>query len=248
MTKRSNVSFASLPLFLPTIISGLGTFGSAESNGLSAPPYLVSLLRNFRRTDDIAHNILQAAFFYILIVCYLSDHFKLRGPFCGLSGLIGAIGFIIQATTTSTGPRYFAAFLSVQIFASVALLLSWTSNIHATESRRAGGFTVLYTIGQCGTLLGKLAQPLLQEPWNTRIANTDTKAGTNVFPASEAPYYRKGMWISAAFCLLVFFLSICLSLWLIRENRKIERERVPGLEETEQARESGRNEKHRYIW
>jgi hypothetical protein len=43
----------------------------------------------------------------------------------------------------------------VEIFASVALLLAWVSNIHATESRRAGGYTVLATVGQCGPLLGE---------------------------------------------------------------------------------------------
>lgn len=35
-----NVSFASLPLFLPTIISQMGTFTQIQSNGLSAPPYV----------------------------------------------------------------------------------------------------------------------------------------------------------------------------------------------------------------
>jgi len=59
------------------------------------------------------------------------------------------------------------------------------------------------------------------------------------------------MWISAAFCLLVFVLSIVLSLWLIRENKKMEREgraAVGEFEETSVARESGRHEKYPYIW
>ncbi|EMC93083.1 hypothetical protein BAUCODRAFT_77488 [Baudoinia panamericana UAMH 10762] len=204
-----NVSYASLPLFVPTIISEMGKFSPATSNGLSAPPYL-------------------ACFFVIIILCFFSDYFKMRGPFCALAASLGAIGFIIQATCTTTGVRYFGIFLSVQIFASVALLLAWVANIHATESKRAGGYTVLATIGQCGPLLG-----------------------TNVFPASEKPYYRKGMWISAAFCLLVAVLSGILSCWLIYENRKMEKEGVPEVEEFEDtsiARESGRHEKHRYIW
>lgn len=36
-----NVCFASLPLFVPTIISEMGAFTSIQSNGLSAPPYLL---------------------------------------------------------------------------------------------------------------------------------------------------------------------------------------------------------------
>lgn len=152
----------------------------------------------------------------------------MRGPFCALSGLIAAIGFIINATVNSSAVRYFSIFLSVQIFASVALLLAWTANIHATESKRAGGYTVLATIGQCGPVLG-----------------------TNVFPESEAPRYREGLWISAAFCLVVVFVSILLSSWLIWENKKMDREGVPEVEEFEDtsvARQSGQGERHRYIW
>lgn len=75
--------------------------------------------------------------------------------------------------------------------------------------------------------------------------------GTNVFPTSEEPYYRKGMWISAAFCLLVAVLSVVLSLILYHDNKKMEKEGVPEVEEFEQtsvAREDGRHERHRAIW
>ena len=78
-----------------------------------------------------------------------------------------------------------------------------------------------------------------------------TKLGTNVFPTSEKPYYRKGMWISAAFCLLVAVLSGVLSCWLIWENKKMDREGVPEVEEFEEtsgARAEDRNQKHRYVW
>lgn len=133
---RSNVSFASLPLFVPTIISEMGSFTTIQSNGLSAPPYLF-------------------CFFVIIILCWLSDRFKMRGPFVALAATVAAIGFIINATTYSTAPRYTSVFLSVCIFASVALLLAWTANMHTTDSKRGGGYTILATIGQCGPLLGE---------------------------------------------------------------------------------------------
>lgn len=177
-----NVSFASLPLFLPTIISEMGAFTRIESNGLSAPPYVL-------------------CFFVIILFTYLSDKTGVRGPWCGAAGLIAAIGFILLASTDNVVPRYIGAFLAVQIFCSVALLLAWTANMHATESKRAGGYTILATLGQCGPLVG-----------------------TNVFPKSEAPHYRKGLWISCAFCLLVTVLSATLSLWLRWENRKLDKE------------------------
>ena len=205
-----NVSFASLPLFVPTIISEMGSFSQIQSNGLSAPPYLL-------------------CFFTIIILSFLSDRFRMRGPFCAFAALVAAIGFILQATTKSVASRYFGVFLSVNIFASVALLLAWTANLHATESKRAGGYTILATIGQCGPLLG-----------------------TNVFPASEKPYYHKGMWISCAFCLLVTVLSVALSLHLVRENRKMERAGllVPQGSETAGAPSNGEfaERKIRYIY
>ncbi|CAK1360185.1 putative transporter [Cercospora beticola] len=206
-----NVSFASLPLFLPTIISEMGSFSRIQSNGLSAPPYIF-------------------CFFVIILFCFLSDRFKVRGPFVCLAATIAAIGFIINATTTSTGPRYFSTFLSVCIFASVALLLAWTANIHTTESKRGGGYVILATIGQCGPLLG-----------------------TNIFPESDKPFYRTGLWTSAAMCLMVAVLSVILSLWIIYENRKMAREGVPENQEFEETSlgvqgEGQQQRRQRIVW
>ncbi len=50
--------------------------------------------------------------------------------------------------------------------------------------------------------------------------------GTRVFPAQEAPYYRKGMWICSGFCFLVCALVTGLSLLLRRENKR--RDKVYG--------------------
>ena len=206
-----NVSFASLPLFVPTIIEEIGAFTSLQSQGLSSPPYVLCLIA-------------------IIVVAYISDRLRMRGPFICGAALIAAVGFILLATTESAAARYTGVFLAVLIFVCVSLLLCWVANIHASESKRTAGYIVLSTIGQCGPLLG-----------------------TNVFPSNEAPYYRKGMWISAAFCLLVSFLSISLSLWLIKENRDMERagllyEHDEG--EIKDAPNPGISvvRKHRYIW
>lgn len=210
-----NVSFASLPLFVPTIISQMGSFTKIQSNGLSAPPYLLCA-------------------FVIVFVCWLSDRIGMRGPPCAIMAVVAAVGFIIQATTTTTVARYIGVFLAVEIFCCVALTLAWVSNIHATESKRGGGMTILATIGQCGPLLG-----------------------TNVFPESEAPYYRKGMWISASFCLLVAACSVALSLILIWENKKMEKEGLippknagpqDGLQDREKHLGRPAYPRYRYIW
>jgi len=117
--------------------------------------------------------------------------------------LLAAIGILIMSTATTTGVRYFALYLCVLIFVPVAIILAWVSNNSATDSKRAGGLWILTTTGQCGPLLG-----------------------INIFPLTEAPYYRKGMWICCGFCLFVVGLASRLSLFLFRENRR--RDRVYG--------------------
>lgn len=179
-----NVTFASLPVFLPTIIDEMGAFNSVQAQGLTAPPYVFC--------------------FIVIISCaFISDKVHNRGHFVAGNAFIAAIGFVIMATVSKTSVRYFAIFLCSLIFVSVALILAWVTNNSGTDSKRAGGLWILATGGQCGPLLG-----------------------TRVFPSSQAPYYREGMWICCGFCFLVFGLAATLSLLLRRENKR--RDRVYG--------------------
>lgn len=96
--------------------------------------------------------------------------------------LVAAAEYILLGTSTTVAVRYFAFFLSVQIFISVATILTWVGNTHAMDAmdaKRGGAFAILATGGQCGPVLG-----------------------TNIFPKTNAPYCRKGMWISCGACLL----------------------------------------------
>lgn len=176
-----NVCFASLPLFVPTIISEMGAFTSIQSNGLSAPPYLLCWIM-------------------IVTVTFISDRVNIRGPFVAAPGLVAAIGYILLGTSKTVAVRYFGLFLATQIFISVAMTLTWVGNTHATDSKRAGAFAILATFGQCGPVL-----------W------------TNIFPKTDAPYYRKGMWISCCACLMVFVLACVQSTLLWRANKKRDR-------------------------
>ena len=205
-----NVSFASLPLFVPTIIEEIGAFSTIQSQGLSSPPYVLCLIM-------------------IILVAFLSDRFRMRGPFICCAALTAAIGFIVLATTEGAAPRYVGVFLAVEIFVCVSLLLSWTANMHASESKRTAGYIVLATVGQCGPLVG-----------------------TNIFPEEEGPYYRKGMWISTAFCLLVAVLSVTLSSWLIKENKDMERAGLLDDHDEGEIKDAPNAvsvvRKHKYIW
>jgi len=87
-----NVSFASLPLFAPTIISELGIFTTVQSQGLTAPPYVL-------------------VFCTILITAWATDKAKIRGPFVTFYSLVAAIGFILLGTSKSPVARYIGMFL-----------------------------------------------------------------------------------------------------------------------------------------
>lgn len=202
-----NVCFASLPLFVPTIISEMGAFSRIQSNGLSAPPYV----------------------FCFLAICgtaFISDHVGLRGPFVAAPALIAAVGYIILGTTTGVAPRYFGLFLAVLIFVSVAMTLTWVGNSHATDSKRAAALAILATGGQCGPVLG-----------------------TNIFPKSDAPYYRKGMWISCGACFLVVA-TACMQMGILfhanqKRDRKYGRDRE--TVHLERPSEFGHDKEFRYM-
>ncbi|KAI8948163.1 retrograde regulation protein 2 [Xylaria longipes] len=176
-----NVSFASLPLFVPAIIAEIGSFTRIQANGLSAPPYLLT-------------------FILIIVCCFISDRVRMRGPFVCFFSVVAAIGFLLLATTEAAAPRYLGVYFAITIFVSVAILIPWVSNTHSTESKRAGGFAIFATFGQAGPLVG-----------------------TNIFPSSEAPYYRKGSWVSFSFCLLVAVTSAVFSFLLHRENCELDK-------------------------
>ncbi|GAB1215288.1 hypothetical protein ATERTT37_004474 [Aspergillus terreus] len=200
-----NVCFASLPLFVPTIISQMGAFTEIQSNGLSAPPYVLCWI--------------------MIIVCaVVSDRVHLRGPFVVGAALVAAIGYILLATQTVVAVRYFGMFLATQIFVSVALVLTWVGNTHATDSKRAGAFAILATGGQCGPILG-----------------------TNIFPETDAPYYRKGMWISCGACLIVVVMGVAQMFFLWSANRRRDREFGTEREEGKTTTAFGNDRTFRYT-
>jgi len=203
----ANVCFASLPLFVPTIISEMGAFSTIQSNGLSAPPYILCFL-----------GIVGASF--------VSDKVGLRGPFVAAPALLAAVGYIILATTSAVGPRYFGLFLAVQIFVSVAMVLTWVGNTHATDSKRSAGLAILATGGQCGPVLG-----------------------TNIFPKSEAPYYRKGMWVSCGACLIVV-VAACMQMAILHRANKKRDEKYGAQRDVvhlERPTEFGEDKQFRYM-
>ena len=64
---------------------------------------------------------------------------------------IGGVGYVLLATISSVGVRYFAVFLAASgIFPSIANILPWVTNNQGSDTRRGAGIMLLNLIGQCG--------------------------------------------------------------------------------------------------
>lgn len=70
-----NVSFSSLPVFLPTILNEMG-FSAINAQGLSAPPYFL-------------------AFLIVILSAYVADRTQQRGYVIMFLSALGAIGYIL---------------------------------------------------------------------------------------------------------------------------------------------------------
>ncbi len=176
-----NDSFSSLPVFLPAILTSMG-YSSVHAQGLTAPPYFL-------------------AFLVCIGTTYLADRTQQRGLIIIILSVIGGAGYILLATVSSVGVRYFSVFLAASgVFAAIANILSWVLNNQGTDTKRGVGIAMLNIIGQCGPLLG-----------------------TRMFPVAEGPYYVKGMAVCAAFMLFNALLAVALRLYFVRENRRLER-------------------------
>ncbi|KAJ5585516.1 uncharacterized protein N7459_005316 [Penicillium hispanicum] len=140
-----NVSFSSLPVFLPTILKEMG-FTAINAQGLTAPPFFASFLATIATT-------------------WVADRIRQRGFMIASMSLIGGVGYILLATCQSVGVRYFGVFLAAcGVFPSIANILPWVLNNQGSDTRRGGGIILLNIIGQCGPFLGTNVFPDAEAP------------------------------------------------------------------------------------
>ena len=128
------VPIYSYSLFLPTIINDLG-YTSLTAQLLTVPPYM-------------------AGFFSVLAVCWVSDWFKMRGPFIVGGCLVAAIGYIMMLAGSSPSVRYGGTFLvTIGSTPSSPLVTGWLNNNLAPHYVRATGTGLQVGIGNCGAFI-----------------------------------------------------------------------------------------------
>lgn len=205
-----NVSFASLPVYLPTILAKMG-YSSINAQGLSAPPYF-------------------SAFLFANITTFIADRTQQRGLVLITTSLVGGIGYIVLATVTTVGVRYFAVYLAAAgVFSTIPNILAWTLSTSAktlfplllvfflcraassalmqdlldnqgSDTHRGAGLLIISVIGQCGPILG-----------------------ARLYPTTEGPRYVKGMSICAAFMFFAAVMALAIRVLLVWENSKLDR-------------------------
>ncbi|KAK9234432.1 major facilitator superfamily domain-containing protein [Lipomyces kononenkoae] len=140
-----NVSFSSLPVFLPTIITQMG-FTSIHAQGLSAPPYFLSFL-------------------LCIVTTWIADRTRQRGLVIITLSCIGGTGYLLLAVCESVGVRYFGIYLAAAgIFPAIANILPWVLNNQGSDTKRGVGIALLQMVGQCGPILGTRLYPATQGP------------------------------------------------------------------------------------
>lgn len=141
-----NVAFASLPVFLPAVLTGMG-FTSVDAQGLTAPPYFL-------------------AFAVCILSTYAGDRTQQRGLLIAGLSLVGCAGYVMLAASRSVGVRYAGVFLAAAgVFPAIANILSWLLNNQRSDTRRGVGIAVMNIIGQCGPLLGTRVFPTRDGPY-----------------------------------------------------------------------------------
>ncbi|KAI0448290.1 MFS general substrate transporter [Xylaria acuta] len=140
-----NVSYSSLPVFLPTILKDMG-YTAINAQGLSAPPSF-------------------AAFLCALISTWVADKTQQRCFVLFLTSAVGGAGYIILATVETVGVRYFATFLaSAGVFSTIPNILALTLNNQGSDTRRGMSLVLINLVGQTGPFLGTNVFPASQSP------------------------------------------------------------------------------------
>lgn len=141
-----NVAFASLPVFLPAVLTGMG-FTSVNAQGLTAPPYFL-------------------AFAVCIASTYVGDITQQRGLVITVLSLVGCAGYVMLAASRSVAVRYAGVFLAAAgVFPAIANILSWLLNNQRSDTRRGVGIAIMNIIGQCGPLLGTRVFPSGEAPY-----------------------------------------------------------------------------------
>ncbi|KAH8429606.1 putative MFS transporter [Aspergillus melleus] len=151
------------------------------------------------------------AFIVVLITAYISDRNRSRSTYLILHAVISSTAYLIIALTghfhthLPTPAHVLIRYLCVYpatagFFSAITLIMTWTMDNRVAKEGKGASIAVLNVIGQCGPLLG-----------------------TRLYPASDRPWYVRGMATCSFFMMVVAGLALLLRVLLQRANRRVQR-------------------------
>jgi MFS family permease len=115
--------------FLPTIISDLGDWSTAQVQALTIPCYALGAIA-------------------YLVVAYLSDRTQKRAVFAVVSGLVCAAGYAILVSPAPGNVKYFGCFLAAMgLYVVVGIPLAWLPSNNPRYGKRTVASGLQLTIG-----------------------------------------------------------------------------------------------------
>ncbi|KZV72119.1 MFS general substrate transporter [Peniophora sp. CONT] len=152
------VGLYSFSLFLPTIVQGLG-YSGGQAQLHTVPPYIPAVVLT-------------------VVIAYLSDRYRLRGPFILMLLPISMIGhfatpksltlytgYIVSITAKTNGTRYIAVFLmATGLYPSAPCILSIIPNNTSGHYKKATCVALQLAIANCGGFVATFAYTSDQAP------------------------------------------------------------------------------------
>ncbi|KZP18735.1 MFS general substrate transporter [Athelia psychrophila] len=125
------ITVATISLFLPTIINGLG-YSAANAQLLTVPPFAAGCICT-------------------IAVGIISDKYKLRGPFIVGGALVSLVGYIVLYNTDKPGVGYVGAVLAtVGVFPTIAVNLAWAGGNAGGDMKRGVVIGMVIGVGNLG--------------------------------------------------------------------------------------------------
>ncbi|CAE6353816.1 unnamed protein product [Rhizoctonia solani] len=172
----SGVTLFGLAFFAPTIVNSLG-YSPIRTQLMTVPPYAVS-------------------FVVSLILAYISDRYKLRGPVLFATGIIATAGYAIYLTTTNKHILYGSLFLQIPgVYASAPTLSAWMANNAQPYYKRATAVALAFVFSNLGGIVS-----------------------TWIFP--DPPRFTTATRLNLAFAVGLCVFAVIIDLYLIVQNKR----------------------------
>lgn len=176
------VASGSITNFFPIVVDSLG-FSNTITLLLTCPPYVVAVI-------------------VVMVNAWHADKTGERFWHVVIPECVAVVAFIIAATTTATGPRYFSMMIMVPgIYSGYVVVLAWISNsIPRPPGKRAVSLA-----------------------WVNAVANSSTIYASYLYLDSDAPGYVLAMSVDCAMAFMSILAATVLRFVLIRLNKKLDR-------------------------